>query len=123
MTLPPGSRHGRGCFGQFVLVLLTLTFLSFYSLSLYFYMLAARALSLAPREDWTLINLSRAFRAQDGVWSGVDRFLSFFAFRLKDSVFLSLEKQCFVLTVLSEAIAIKAKKSSKTTLMRFGVCA
>ena len=40
--------------------------------------------------------------------------LSFFAFRLKDSVFLSLEKQCFVLTVLSGAIAIKAKKSSKT---------
>ena len=74
MTLPPGSRHGRGCFGQFVLVLLTLTFLSFYSLLLYFYMLAARALSLAPREDWTLINLSRAFRAQDGVWSGVNRF-------------------------------------------------
>ena len=41
---------------------------------LYFYMLAARALSLAPREDWTLINLSRAFRAQDGVElrAGVD---------------------------------------------------
>ena len=44
------------------------------------------------------------------------RVLSFFAFRLKDSVFLSLEKQCFVLTVLSEAIAIKAKKSSKTDI-------
>ena len=88
MTLPPGSRHGRGCFGQFVLVLLTLTFLPFYSLLLYFYMLAARALSLAPREDWTLINLSRAFRAQDGVWSGVDRFGVFFCF--------SPQRQCFL---------------------------
>ena len=29
---------------------------------------------------------------------------------------MSLEKQCFVLTVLSEAIAIKAKKSSKTSV-------
>ena len=53
----------RSCF------LLTLTFLSFYSLLLYFNVLAARALSLAPREEWTLINLSRAFRAQDGVES------------------------------------------------------
>ena len=44
------------------------------SLLLYFYMLAARALSLAPREDWTLINLSRVFLAQDDVWSGVDGF-------------------------------------------------
>ena len=35
----------RSCF------LLKLTFLYFYSLLLYFYVLAARALSLAPRED------------------------------------------------------------------------
>ena len=54
------------CFGQFVLVLLlTLTFLFLYSLLLYFYVLAARAVCFAPREDWTLIDLSRAFRAQD----------------------------------------------------------
>ena len=60
--------------------LLTLTFLYFYSLLLYFYVLVSRALRLAPREDWTLINLSRAFRAQDAVESGVDSFLRCFFF-------------------------------------------
>ena len=70
----PWFTSRAGVFWTIRSFLLTLTFLSFYSLLLYFYMLAARALSLAPREDWTLINLSRAFRAQDGVWSGVDRF-------------------------------------------------
>ena len=53
------------------------------------------------------------------MWSGVDRFLSFFAFRLKDSVFLSLEKQCFVLTILPEAIAIKSQEIVKNRVFFF----
>ena len=83
---------------------------------LYFYVLAARALSLASREDWTLINLIRAFRAQDGVERQFLS-LSFSAFCLKDSVFLLLEKQCFVLPVLPEAIAFKSQEIVKNSLV------
>ena len=95
MTLTPGSRHGRGCFVDIDISI----FLFF--IVVYFYVLAARALSLAPREDWTLINLSHAR------WRGGWRrqFLSFFAFCRKDSLYFVAGKTVFVLPVLSEAIS------------------
>ena len=90
------------CFGQFVLVfLLTLTFLFLYSLLLYFYVLAARAVSLAPREDFT----SRVPRAR---WRGEWRrqFWIFLPLAVKRALTLLLEKLCLVLSVLSEAIVV-----------------
>ena len=101
------------CFGQFVLVLLTLTFLSFYSLLLYFYMLAASALSLAPREDWTLINLSRAFRAQDGVWSGVDRFWVFLLFASKTVFSCRWKNSVLYLQSCRERLPLKPRNRQK----------
>ena len=68
-------------------------------------MLATRALNLAPREDWTLISLSRSFHAQDGVESAVDSF-EFFCFLPKRQRLLVAGKTVFVLPVLPEAIAI-----------------
>ena len=77
---------------------------------MYFCVLAAQALSLTPREDWTSINLIHTFHVQDGVESGADSF-EFSTFRCKDSFYFVAGKIAFyAFSLVERDCLLKAEK-------------